>query len=269
MTFLDRLERRFGGLAIKNLTLWIVMGQVLAYALISLGMVPAERLVLIPGYVLQGEVWRLVTFVFFPPSSSVLFLVIAWYVFFMLGRALEQTWGEFRFNLFVLIGVLATAGASFAAPGQMATNAFLGTSVFLAFAYLFPNFEFLVFFILPVKVKWLAAITWGFYAVEFALGSNGSRLMILAATVNFFLFFGPDMLRRRKAAVRRNAFEAKRRVEAEQPFHRCCICGATDRTNPDDQFYYKDGRGYCEEHTALMDQPEPEQLAAAGGAFKE
>ncbi|MBC2595492.1 hypothetical protein H5P28_14595 [Ruficoccus amylovorans] len=269
MTVLDRLERRFGGLAIKNLTLWIIIGQVVVYGLISLGNFPPERLTLIPGLVLQGEVWRVFTFLFFPPSSSPIFLLIAWYVFFMLGRALEGTWGEFRFNLFIFVGALATIAASFAAPDQVATNAFLATSVFLAFAYLFPNFEFLLFFVLPVKVKWLAALTWALYAFEFIGGTASNRLMVLAATANFFLFFGGEILRRGKAAKRRQVYEQKQRVEAEKPFHLCCICGATDKTKPDDQFYYRDGRGYCESHVTLMDQPEADQLSAAGGTFKE
>ncbi len=268
MTLLDRLERRFGGLAIKNLTLWLIMGQVAVFGLALSQVFPVERLTLVPARVLQGEVWRVVTFLFMPPAMGLLFMVIAWYVFFMLGRALEQTWGEFRYNLFILVGTLATVAASFAAPGQETSNAFLAGSVFLAFAYLYPNFEFLLFFILPVKVKWLAAFTWGLYAFQFLTGTASTRLMILAATANFFLFFGRDMLRRGKAVKRRQTFEAKQKAEADKPFHRCCICGATDKTKPDDQFYYKDGRGYCEEHTALMDQPEAEQLAAAGGEFK-
>lgn len=268
MTFLDRLERRFGGLAIKNLTLILIMGQLAVFGLTSMGVLSTQQLTLIPAYVLQGEVWRLLTYLFIPPATGMIFLIIAWYVFFMLGRALEETWGDFRYNLFILVGTLATAAASFAAPGQETGNAFLAGSVFLAFAFLYPNFEFLLFFILPVKVKWLAALTWGMYAFQFIAGPGSTRLMVLAATANFFLFFGPAMLRRGKAIKRRQAFEHKQRAEAEKPFHLCCICGATDKTKPDDQFYYKDGRGYCEEHTGLMDKPEAEQLAAAGGQFQ-
>lgn len=273
MTFLDRLERRFGGLAIKNLTLWIIMGQVLAYGLTSMGFVGTGQLTLDPELVLHGQVWRLITFVLIPPDYGLIFMVLGWYVFFLIGRTLEGTWSEFRYNLYLLICVLAMIGASFVGLGEpapyMIAGAAIFPSVFFAFAYLYPNVEFLMFFVIPAKVKWLAAFVWGMFLIQLMIGTPATRLMILASTLNFFLFFGPDMLRRRKAAARRNTFEAKRRVEAEQPFHRCCICGATDRTKPDDQFYYKEGRGYCEEHTALMDQPEPEQLAAAGGAFKE
>ncbi|MEM9227903.1 MAG: hypothetical protein AAGA45_08030, partial [Verrucomicrobiota bacterium] len=239
---MDKAERRLGRYAIKNLTFWLMIGQIFVFAMGLFTTFPVERLALIPTEVLKGEAWRVFTFLFFPPETSLIFMAFAWYIFYLTGSALEEAWGAFRYNLFVLVGTLATAAAAFATPQFPATNAFLGTSVFLAFAYLYPNFQFMLFFILPVKVKWLAWITWGFYAVTFIMGTMPARFMVLAATLNFFLFFAWEMFQRGKAVQRRKAFEKEAKEMDEEPFHICCICGATDKTHPEATFVYKNGR---------------------------
>ncbi len=268
MKLLDQAERRFGRYAIKNLTFWLMIGQVLVFGLTYVMRFPVGRIVLVPDLVLAGQVWRLGTFLFVPPMTSPFFIAFALYLFYIYGSALEAAWGEFRYNLFILGAALLTIAGAFAAPGQVTTNAYIGMSVFLAFAALYPNFELMLFFILPVKVKWLAALTWVIFAFAIVGGPNAERFMALAAALNYFLFFGPVLLRNRKAAHRRKTYETKAREIADAPFHRCCICGATEKTHPNALFVYKDGRGYCDEHKHLMNEPEAVQLEAAGGKFK-
>lgn len=250
--FLEAMERRFGGLAIPNLTLFLMVGQILVYGLAMIGQLDLSRLLLVPQLVLAGEIWRVVTFIFMPPLAHPIFMAFAWYLFYIMGTALEHHWGAFRYNLFLGIGFLATVAAAFAVPGSVATNVFIGGSVFLAFAFLNPNFELLLFFILPVKIKWFALLTWVGYGASLLFGSWSTRLMVLASLANFLAFFGRDVVHAVRSHRRRAAFHAQKEAEAKEPFHRCHTCGITDQTDPDMEFRYCsscDGDyAYCEKH---------------------
>lgn len=254
MRWLDILERRFGRVAIPNLIFWIVIGQVLFYGLGIFTTFPVDALTLQPGKVLQGEVWRLATFLFVPEIRVIsIWVIFVWYLLFIYGSALESSWGEFRFNLFILIGVIGTSAAALigylAAPfaGEVPIW-YLMSSIFLAFAALNPNFELLLFFILPIKVKWLAWLVWAIFALHFLSGPLPIKLLVLAAVLNLALFFGKDLLNSVKASQRRKAHERKREALAEEPFHRCSVCGITDKDDPGMDFVYEDGKGYCREH---------------------
>lgn len=262
MDLFQKAERHLGRYAIPNLSFWIMIGQVLVYGLALFTNFPTDALYLEPALVLQGEVWRLFTFIFDPPAAHPVFLAFVWYFFYMMGSALEQTWGDFRYNCFIALGLCATAAVAFIFPYATATNAFLMSSVFLAFAFLNPNFEILLFFIIPIRIKWLALFTWVLYGITIVLGTLPSKLSVLAATFNFFVFFGRDLVLSLKGQQRRRRFEAQRKGEAEEAFHRCTICGATDRSHPERSFAYKNGIGFCEEHYDLMDSSEEEQEAA-------
>jgi hypothetical protein len=252
MPFLSKLERSLGRFAIPNLSLWLVLGQVLVFLGILLGKIEPGWLVLVPRFVLMGQWWRLFTFLLIPPSMSIIFIGFAWWIFYMMGNALEAYWGAFRFNLFIFLGATLTVGLSFLQPDMAITNAFLAGSVFLAFAYFNPDFEMLLFFILPVKIKWLALLTWAVYGYEFLVGGWSGRLQVIAALGNFFLFFGRDLIQgaasRRRAMVR----SADRAAAVSQPLHRCRICGKTDKSNPELDFRYcskcAGAECYCPEH---------------------
>lgn len=259
MSLLNRLERTFGRLAIANLSLWLVAGQFAMIGFFLLMQFDLSRIMLIPAYVLVGEFWRVFTFLFFPPLADSLigwvFVAFALYVFYLMGSALEGYWGAFRYNLFIFTGWLLTMLLAFLAPGYAATNAFLAGSVFLAFAFLNPDFEFYLFFILPVKVKWLAWLTWALYALQFATGGWGDRLSVLAATGNFFLFFGRDIAQLARGGRRRMGQQARQfaaRDEKPEPRHTCHICGKTDLTHPRLDFRYcskcAGDECYCSEH---------------------
>jgi hypothetical protein len=169
-----------------------------------------------------------------------------------MGNALEHSWGTFRFNLFLLLGATLTIAAAFVTPRYAATNAFIAGSVFLAFAYLHPDFELSLFFILPVKIKWLALITWVLYGVSFVRGDLPTRLQILASVGNFLIFFGRDMVQSLRHRKRVQERQAERAAEAEQPRHVCYVCGKTDRTDPDLDFRYcskcAGDQCYCPDH---------------------
>lgn len=252
MRLLDRLERRFRRYAVPNLTAVLVAGQVALYVLGYARPDLLERIAFIPARFLDGELWRPFTFVFSPPGMNLVFVFFFWYLFYLMGTTLEHTWGTFRYNLFLLIGYVATVGVSFLIPEKSASVAFLEGSVFLAFAYLYPDFQLLLFFLLPIKVKWLALVQWIFYVLTIALAPGIMKLMATAAVVNFFVFFGKDIFLRMRSGKRRMEQQAKRVKARNTPRHRCSVCGITDLTHPNMDFRYCsecDGTPcYCEEH---------------------
>ena len=202
MALLNRLERLFGRVAIPNISLYLVLGQVVFWSVAFLGFFDLERIALLPLAVRHGEAWRLFTFLLLPPSSSPVFIAFAWYIFWMMGTALEHYWGVFRYNLFIFVGWALTVGVAFLYPASYATNLFLAGSVFLAFAFLNPDFEMLILFILPVKIKWLALIQWLFYGYAVIAGSWPVRLGVLASVGNFLLFFSSEIVQRMKTGRR-------------------------------------------------------------------
>ena len=256
---LDKLERRFGRFALPNVTLYIIIGQVFVLLAALLEKLDLNRVVLVPVLVLQnGEWWRLLSFIFYPPSPGMFgyaLVAFGWYMFFLMGGALEHFWGEFRYNLFLLAGYVLTVGVSFLTPMAATTNLFIAGSVFLAFAWLNPDFEIMLFFILPLKVKWLALFMWVANAYYCFVGSWPLRLQILASVGNFLLFFARDIVltmrqRRRQMETQARRFSAQNDGPAAR--HRCHVCGKTDVTDPTLDFRYCSkcigDQCYCPEH---------------------
>ncbi|MBN2022620.1 MAG: hypothetical protein JW809_07475 [Pirellulales bacterium] len=238
MRLLDRLERRWGRWAVGNVTLALVIGQIACYVLGKADAAALDRLAFVPSLFLAGEFWRPFSFVFQPPQCHPVFAFFAWYLFYLMGTALEHTWGAFRYNVFLLTGYVATVAVAFLTPDAPASVAFLGGSVFLAFAYLYPNFQLLLMFILPVRIKWLALITWIVYGWVMIVGPMPARILIGASVVNFFLFFGGDVARRMWAGHRTMRRGVKQIAQRTAVRHRCAICGVTNLTDPTMEFRY-------------------------------
>jgi hypothetical protein len=132
-------------------------------------------------------VWRLITFLFIPPPATPFWILINLYFTWWVGSSLEQNWGAFKFNVYYAIGAVATVVAAFFAGG--ATNFWLDASLFLAFATVFPNVQILLFFILPIRVKWLGLVTVAGMAFSAFTSGWDVRASIAAALVNYLLFF--------------------------------------------------------------------------------
>jgi len=256
MDWISSLEKRFGSWAIPNLAVYLIAIQAIGVALLMGNYTSYSDLLLHGSSVMdRGQWWRLLSFMMLPKTMSPLWLFFAFYIFYMIGNALEQHWGTFRFNLFVLIGYLLTILMAFLSPGAVITNTYFLGCVFLAFATLFPNIEFRLFFILPVKVKWLGWLTAAAYILTLVAGDPGSRLGVVAAFANYALFFGKEFLQNVRAGQRRKAFAAERAVVAAQPLHECTSCGATDKSDPSKHFRYCStcGNCYCDELIANHD----------------
>jgi hypothetical protein len=262
MSLLSRLERTLGRFAIPDLSLYLILGQVMVLGFALLGHFNVERLQLLPAAVQAGEGWRVVTFLFVPPVTQLtmtgaIFLAFAWYLFYLMGSTLEQHWGVFRYNAFLFMGTFLTVAVSFATPGSYATNLYIAMTVFLAFAYLNPDFVMYIFFILPVKIKWLALIQWIIYGYVMIVGSWSDRLMVLASAGNFLLFFSRDIVRSVGSGKRRMEWQARSfAVENSEGVarHRCTTCGKTNLSHPQMDFRYcskcAGDQCYCSEHIA-------------------
>jgi hypothetical protein len=273
MKLLDRLQRRLGRFAVPHVTEGLIAGQVVFYALSVAeqggvaGLQVLDKLAFVPSRVLAGELWRPFSFVFEPPLSNPVFAFFFWYLFYLMGTTLEHTWGTFRYNVFLLVGYVATVGAAFLVPEAPASILFLEGSVFLAFAYLYPDFRLYVMFVLPVRIKWLALLTWISYFLVILSGNLMAIVMMFASVANFFVFFGRDILRRARSGHRLMQDQASRVAARTKPRHRCAICGITNLTHPDMDFRYcskcAGSPCYCEEHLHNHQHVERENQVAA------
>ena len=193
MSWLDRLERRFGNWSIPQFPLFIAAANGVIYLLAQTRPDFLYQLLLDPEAIRQGQFWRAVTFLFVPPMMGPIWMVFWLYLLYQYSIALEHEWGEFRFCLFYLIGALATIIAALGIVHTTLSNIPLNTTLFLAFVTLFPDFELLLFFIIPVKVKYLAYVTWAGVLYFVIFGSFVTRVAIAASLLNYVLFFGPDL----------------------------------------------------------------------------
>ena len=280
MNWLDKLERKFGRYAIHNLMYYIIVLYVAGLVLQLF--VPEfyyQYLCLDVPAILRGQVWRVVTFIIQPPQTSYLFMVFALYLYYMLGKSLEQTWGAFRFNLYFFAGMLFHVIAAFAAYFITGFSFPLGTwylnmSLFFAFAAIYPDMQFYLFFAIPIKAKWLGwldGIYFLYTIVQAFLPAYGGgplgffyRSNAIGAAVsilNFVIFFlgsrhsrgySPKQVRRKR--------EFQKKVKAARPVnhypdgarHRCAVCGRTELDDPNLEFRYcskcNGNYEYCQDH---------------------
>lgn len=186
--WLNTLEYKFRRLGISNLMIYItgtMLAVYLAENLMRAGI--TEYLYLSREAVMQGEIWRLITFIFVPPQNSTLWVFVTLYFYYFIGTALENAWGSTKFTIFYAFGVI---GAIIAAMiSGYGNNMYLNLSMFLAFAALYPEQQLLLFFVIPVKVKILAYIDLALLLMSFIGGSWSVRAAIVFSLVNVIIFF--------------------------------------------------------------------------------
>lgn len=293
MKFLNRMELKYGRYAIHDLMKYILGLYILGTFLnvISPG-IYAEYLCLDFSMVAKGQIWRMITFIMAPSSqmaglnastviTGLLFFFVEIFLYRMIGQALEQAWGDFRFNLYIFSGLIFNILAKFICHLVVlqkygATDAtvvaqngvgleYIFQTMFLAFAFLYPNVQLLLMFVIPVKVKWLGY----FYGaiLAFQVISNLSSpyaygkvtgVAILISTANFILFAllsMKSMRPSREVKQRRKEFRRQARVytmmEGEAR-HRCAVCGRTELDNPELEFRFcskcEGNFEYCSDH---------------------
>ncbi len=211
--FLYKLERKISKISIQRLMSLVAGAMLLIYIFdlavgsMSDGGVSLYSLLSFDlNAILHGQVWRLITFVFlYPGASNILFVLLSIYFYWWVGTALEARMGTPKFNLYYLFGIIGSilagviigllVGLVTGTPFMYMTNDYLNLSLFLAFATMFPNIQVLIFFIIPIKVKWLGYIDGALLLYSFITGNMFSRIAIGVAMVNYFIFFGPYLIR--------------------------------------------------------------------------
>jgi hypothetical protein len=192
--WLHRLRYKFGKFYITNLILFIIIGQIAVYAVdyifAARGMSLSLALYFDRALILQGQVWRVITFIFVPLETSPLFMLIYLYFIYFIGREVEREWGGFFFNLFYLFGVVGTIIGGFIMG--YATIEYINLSIFLVYASMFPEVRFLIFFIIPVKAKYLAIVDLIVLAFSFIMGFWSERIAIIISLINVVIFFWGD-----------------------------------------------------------------------------
>lgn len=217
---LNKLERKFGRFAIPHLMSIILVGMIVIFCADYLMMynpnIEQNDGAAVSGLfsfdlaqIKAGQVWRLITFVFLPPPTSLLFAVFTFYFVWLIGIGLETQWGSFKFNVYYLTGVIGTIIAG-CITGH-ATNAFLNLSMFLAFALFNPNFELLLFFFIPVRIKWLALLDAFGLLIFFLFGSWYIKVLLLVSLLNLVLFFGKEVFTTPYYAIRRKWYQWRRK----------------------------------------------------------
>ncbi len=253
-SWLDRFCYNHPRFGIPGLMKWIAIGNVVVYVLDMFSNYAASLMLMFhPALVLQGEIWRLITFVFVPQSSGfVLWFALSTLFYYYIGNALEQQWGTARFTVFYGLGVILNLILGFLFQTSMSMY-YVNMSMFFSFATLYPDMQVLLYGILPLKVKWLAWLDAALFAFDIisalSAGSLAYALQPVIALLNYFIFFWDDLMgligRTRDRASHRmshqtiNFKKAQREVQQRKGYlHKCSVCGITDADDPDMEFRY-------------------------------
>ena len=290
---MSNFEKKFGKYAIKNLSLILIMCYVCGYLMKWINPGFFTYLYLNPYEIIHHfQIWRLVTWLIVPPDSFDFWTLLMLYFYYSIGTSLERTWGTYRYNVYIFSGILFTAVGAFILYGissllgaqslglwmtvdgyitypTMFSTYYVNMSIFLAYAATFPDYEVLLFFILPIKVKFLGIIYGAMLVYQFIVGYGtgsalfyynlGIRFVIIASLLNFVVFFftsrkmvrrGPIKMIRKQVVKQKPRHETKKSSGITR--HKCAVRGRTDETNPELEFRFcskcNGNYEYCQDH---------------------
>lgn len=303
--FLNKLERKIGKFAIKNLSRYLIGAYAIGYVLYYIGAFSGHSilsyLTLEPYFIIHNfQIWRLISWVLVPTISSgflgIFFAVIMMILYYQLGSVLERTWGTFRFNVYIFGGIILTIIGSFILHGiysaiygsgyilvtgpigSMFSTRYINQSIFLAFAVCYPNMEVMLYFILPIKMKWMAIFYVVLIVLDVIMSTWAGKIAIIASVLNFVIFFftnrqvrdtlrrmSPKEMHRKQAYRQATTGGAARNPYAgtmhQQPMrgatpgvakHRCAVCGRTELDDPKLEFRFcskcEGNYEYCQDH---------------------
>ncbi len=269
MNFLNKMERKFGRFAVPNLTFWLIGAWVLGF-IIQYTMPQAQNLLTLePHLILRGQVWRLVSWLLIPPAGNLIFLIFFLSCYYFIGTSIEQAIGTFRYNVylfgglfcsilgaFILYGVYRiTAGRPVMGIGYFFSTEYVTMSLFLAFAAIFPNVEFRLYFIIPFKAKWLGIVDAVWMTFAFIASGWPGRVAILASLLNFLIFFFSTRNYHRispKEIHRKQVYRQQMRSAQGVTKHKCAICGRTEEDGEELEFRFcskcEGNYEYCQDH---------------------
>lgn len=248
----NRIEsfcRRHPNFGITDLMKYVTIANVVFWLLGAVNPVLMSYLTFNPALILRGQVWRLVTFALYPPSTGLL-AFIAFYFYYMIGSTLERYWGTAQFNVYFFSGLVLTVVYGFIiyfATGMTfnLTAEYIYLSMFFSFAVLFPDMQVLLFYFIPIKIKYLAYVDAAFFVLGVFSSSFPANLLPVVAVINFLIFCGGDLfssLPKRPSAntvnFRRESARIRREQQANLYTHKCAVCGRTDTEHPELEFRY-------------------------------
>lgn len=266
--WLDKMERRFGRYAIRNLTMYLLAGYAIGYLLSFTMPQLLTYFTLEPALILKGQVWRLLSWVIIPPNDNIIFVIFMMLLYYSLGNTLESYWGAFRYNVYIFSGILFTVIGAFIVNGliggitgfgSLYSTYYINMSIFFACASIMPDYQLLLYGIIPIKMKWLAVLDVVLLAVDAVQGGLIIRIVIIASLLNFIIFFFCNRNLRGhspKQAARRKKFQKQisrpQNQYAGGAKHRCAVCGRTELDNPTLEFRYcskcNGNYEYCQDH---------------------
>ncbi len=285
---MNKLERKFGKYAVPHLTAVLIGCYIIGYMLQLMDRNIVSFMRLEPALILQGQIWRLITWIIIPPSSLSIWTFIMLFFYFSIGTSLERVWGDFRYNVYILGGMLITILSAFVcyfifgssiAMGTAFSTYYICMSIMLAYAATFPDAQVLIYFVFPVKMRWIGWIYGALLAYDIVNYIRAVMqgftfawiyvIAILASLANFVIFF---FLNKKKNHIHLNHAQRTARKQFRQasestrpfgsteaanqgrvvPRHRCEICGRTDVSNPELEFRYcskcNGAHEYCSDH---------------------
>lgn len=268
LNLMNKLERKFGRYAIRNLTVYLVVCYGFGYLVSWIMPQLLLYFTLEPGLILKGQIWRILSWIVIPSDGNAFVAIIMMYMYYMLGRTLENIWGTFRYNIYIFSGMFFTIMGSLllyllsggiVGLGILFSPYYIYMSVFLACAAIMPDMELYLYFLIPVKMKWLAILDVVLLVLSAISGGTAVRIAIAASILNFVLFFlfNRNMQRYRpKEVARRRKFQHQiKRPETRYEGgakHKCAICGRTELDDPNLEFRYcskcSGNHEYCQDH---------------------
>jgi hypothetical protein len=282
----DRFCAKHPGFGIPKLMMWVIIGTAIMFLLIQMDSSgkAVAAIVFVPRLILRGQIWRLVTWVFIPTGDNILFMAISMYFYWFVSKTLEAQWGTAKFNVYYLSGVFlhivsgfiyglsmeaALKAHNIASPelSFVPMNAiYLNLSLFFVFAAMYPNMQVLLFFIIPVKMKWLAIVDAAFFLYTVLTTSFPLNLFPLVGVANFLILCGPNLLNQKNIRLPkfRTSYQKiykQRGSKGGDPFRgngdsfaerKCAVCGKHAKDYPELEFRFCsrcDGyHCFCEEH---------------------
>lgn len=273
---MSKWEKKFGKYAVRNISLVLILFYAAGYIIQLINSRFLSYLTLDPYAILHGQIWRLFTWIVVPPSSPDIFTIIMLLFYYNIGTTLENTWGTWRYNVYLLSGMIFTIIGSFVwlvvlcvmcggMGGQVAvlsagssvlfSTYYINMSIFLAFAATFPDVRVLLMFVIPVKVKWMGILYGLLLAYDFIMSSLVLKIAIASSLLNFVIFFITS-----RNHIHMTPKQMKRRVEFKQDVrrnsritrHKCAVCGQTEDDDPTLEFRFcskcNGNYEYCQNH---------------------
>lgn len=282
---MSEFNRRKQSFSIPNLPLYLIIAYVIGYVIQLTTPELYQFLQFNPYEIFQGQIWRVVTWILVPPESLGIFTIIMLFLYYSLGRELEHTWGSERFTKYIFSGIIFTViaglilyvvltviygtatGSIFGVIiGGYVSTYYINMSIFLAYAFTYPEQELLLYFIIPIKIKWFGFLYVAYIIYDIISAFRTSMnlglivlVLIAASLLNVVIYVILDKKSgrrpssiKRKAQYNKSIKKAKPNVYANGARHKCTICGRTELDDPTLTFRYcskcSGNKEYCQEH---------------------